>query len=375
MNEDRFVSSSSLGWKTIESLWDELKKVEILLNHWHDKLEHRAFGEIQDGDISYEDWRDIYTSNGWVEVAEFQCCYDPNKDSKSVNISEGYASYIEDKAYLTIWKIWYKYHQLWRGRLQKLESTRFDIRRVTQSAKLTEDETLFVCLGLSPSVFGTPHFRPLSLYEKTFAIDDIEFQDFEGNKRAINSGLYDENGLAPMEWFLKNTEEYKLLERNDSLKAVCGKFVRTKFLKWAFKHKYLKEYVIKYRDLNNSPYGEKFALKLFNHLSEGGVIRGNFEEMWQWNVAFGWNSLHWMADELQEIVPHKITYQFKAIKQYIDTKGMRSNLKDQYEPTPENEFEKKRHSEKFQLIGRCLTQLELELDKEKADGKKSKEGA
>ena len=368
MNEDRFVSSSSLGWKTIENLWDELKKVEYQLNYWHDKLEHRAFGEIQDGDISYEDWRDIYTSNGWVEVSEFQCCYDPNKDSKSVTISKGYASYIEDKAYLTIWKKWYQYHQLWRGRLHKLESTRFDIRRVTHSAKMTEDEALFVCLGLSPSVFQTPHFRPLSLYETTFKIKDIEYLDFEGNKQSINSGLYDENGLAPMEWFLKNTEEYKLLERNSSLRAVCGKFVTKKFLRWAFKHKFLKEYVIKYRDLNNSPYGEKFAFKLHKHLSEGDVIRGNFEEMWQWNRAFGWNSLHWLADELKEIVPHKISHHFVAIQRYIDTEGMRSKLNQQYEETGD-EYDKKRWVEKCELIGRCLTQLELELDKEKADGK------
>ena len=95
-------------------------------------------------------------------MSDFQSCYDP----QSVTSPKESASYELDKAYLTIWKVWNKYEQLWRGRLNKLEATRFDIRRVTQSTKMTEDETLFVCLGLSPSVFGTPHFRPLSLYEK-----------------------------------------------------------------------------------------------------------------------------------------------------------------------------------------------------------------
>ena len=358
--EENFVSTANLGWRTLEAMREELKRVEFQLNFWHDKFEHRAFGEIKDGNLSYEEWRDIYTSNGWVEVSDFQSCYDPESITKSKN----YASYELDKAYLTIWKVWYKYVQLWRGRLNKLEATRFDIRRVTQSTKMIEDEALFVCLGLSPSVFGTPHFRPLSLYEKTFEMDDIEYQDFEGNTHTINTGLYDENGLAPMEWFLKNTEEYKLLERNDSLKAICGRFITKKFMKWAFKHEYLKEYTIKYRDLNNSPYGEKFALELFEHLSEDDIIRGNFEEMWQWNQGFGWNTLHFLADEIKamDLTPNRITHQFKAIKKYIDTKGMKGNLNQQYEATGD-EFDKKRWVEKNELIARCLTRLELKLEK------------
>ena len=358
--EKNFISTANLGWKTLEAMREELKKAGYLLNFWHDKFEYRAFGEIKDGNLSYEEWRDIYTHNGWVEVSAFQSCYDP----QSVTSPKESASYELDKAYLTIWKIWNKYEQLWRGRLNKLEATRFDIRRVTQSTKMTEDETLFVCLGLSPSVFGTPHFRPLSLYERTFEMDDIEYQDFEGNTHTINTGLYDENGLAPMEWFLKNTEEYKLLERNDSLKAICGRFITKKFIKWAYKHEYLREYSIKYRDLNNSPYGEKFALELFNHLSEDDLIRGKFEEMWQWNIAFGWNSLHHLADEIKDmdLTPNKITRQFQALEQYIDYTG-KSDLADHYEPTPENEYEKKKYSEKFELIDRCLTRLELKLEK------------
>jgi len=358
--EKKFISTANLGYKTLEVLRKELEKVEHQLNYWHDKFEHRAFGEIKDGNLSYEEWRNIYTSNGWVEVSDYQSCYSP----KSVTTPKASASYELDKAYLTIWKIWDKYHHLWNARLNRLESERFDLRRVTQKDRITIDEALFICLGLSPSVFDTPQFRPLSLYETTYKIDDILYQDYEGNNFSINSGLYDENVLAPMEWYLQNTEEFKLIDANEKFKYESGELSSKKFLKWAFKHEYLTEYKIKYRDINNSPYGEKFALELFNHLSEDDIIRGNFVEMWQWNEAFGWNSLHWLADEIKsmDLTPNKIPYHFEAIQKYIDYTG-KANLKDQYEPTPENEIEKKRYSDKFELIGSSLTRLEKKLEK------------
>ena len=355
----KFISTANFGYKTIEVLREELKKVGYQTNYWHDKFEHRAFGEIKDGNLSYEEWRDIYTSNGWVEVSEYQSCYDP----KSVTSPKESASYELDKAYLTIWKIWYKYEQLWEGRLNKLDVTRFDLRRVTQAPKITIDEALFICLGLSPSVFGTPHFRPLSLYERTFEMDDIEYQDFEGNTHTINTGLYDEKGLSPIEWYLQSTEEFHLIDENEKFKCVSGRLFTKKFLKWAFKHEYLSEYEIKYRDLKDSPYGEKFAKELYDHLKEDEIISGNFDELWTWNEAFGWNSLHWLADEIKKmnLTPNKITYQFKAIEKYIDYTGD-TELNQHYEPTG-LEYDKKRWVEKNELIGRSLTRLELKLEK------------
>ena len=258
----KFISTANFGYKTIEVLREELKKVGYQTNYWHDKFEHRAFGEIKDGNLSYEEWRDIYTSNGWVEVSEYQSCYDP----KSVTSPKESASYELDKAYLTIWKIWYKYEQLWEARLNKLDVARFDLRRVTQTPKITIDEALFICLGLSPSVFGSPQFRPLSLYERTYEIDDIHYQDYEGNNYTINSGLYDEKGLSPIEWYFQSTEEFHLIDENEKFKCVSGRLFTKKFLKWAFNHKYLSEYEVKERNKNDSPYGEKFARVLYDQL-------------------------------------------------------------------------------------------------------------
>ena len=360
----KFISTANFGYKTIEVLREELKKVGYQTNYWHDKFEHRAFGEIKDGNLSYEEWRDIYTSNGWVEVSEYQSCYDP----KSVTSPKESASYELDKAYLTIWKIWYKYEQLWEARLNKLDVARFDLRRVTQTPKITIDEALFICLGLSPSVFGTPHFRPLSLYERTYEIDDIHYQDYEGNNYTINSGLYDEKGLSPIEWYLQSTEEFDLIDRNEKFKCVSGRLFTKKFLKWAFKHEYLSEYEVKERNKNDSPYGEKFARELYNHLEEDEIISGSFDELWTWNEAFGWNSLHWLADEIKDmgLTPNKITYQYEAIQKYIDYTD-KTPLAKQYEETGDD-FDKKRWVEKNELIARCLTRLELKL--EEKGGKK-----
>ncbi len=194
-------------------------------------------------------------------------------------------------------------------------------------------------------------------------MDDIEYQDFEGNTHTINTGLYDEKGLSPIEWYLQSTEEFHLIDENEKFKCVSGRLFTKKFLKWAFKHEYLSEYEIKYRDLKDSPYGEKFAKELYDHLKEDEIISGNFDELWTWNEAFGWNSLHWLADEIKKmnLTPNKITYQFKAIEKYIDYTGD-TELNQHYEPTG-LEYDKKRWVEKNELIGRSLTRLELKLEK------------
>ena len=352
----KFISPSTFAHTTTQLLREELTKVWYQLNAWHDKFEHRAFGEIKDGNLSYEEWRDIYTSNGWVEVSDFQSCYDP----QSVTTPKESASYELDKAYLTIWKIWYKYEQLWRGRLNRLESERFDLRRVTQAPKITIDEALFICLGLSPSVFKTPQFRPLSLYERTYEIDDIHYQDYEGNNFSINSGLYDENGLAPIEYYLQSREEYQLIDRNDKFKCTSGRLFSFKFLRWAYKHKYLEEYEIKIRDLKQSPWGEKFARKLFNHLTREGCIQGQFESLWQWN--YPWFTLHYLANELVGIGLIKTKKQFKDIKQYIDCDA---DLRKYYSENtdPESPADKKLRTKGCDEVDKALRPLERENDR------------
>ena len=61
-------------------------------------------------------------------------------------------------------------------------------------------------------------------------------------------------------------------------------------------------------------------------------------------------SLHHLADEIKEmdLTPNKIIRQYQAIEQYIDYTG-KSGLADQYEPSSENEYEKKRYSKKLSL--------------------------
>jgi|TARA_B110001454_G_scaffold1560_1_gene1447 hypothetical protein len=235
--EIQFTTPRTFTLNTIKELKQELNIVEDAMDYWHNKLEHRAFGEIEDGNLSYDEWKDIYTRNGWVEVSDFRSCYNP----KGVTSSDDWASYELDKAYLTIWKVWHRYHQLWRFRLNKLEVEPFDIRRVTQAPKITIDEALFVCLGLSPSVIGSTGFDKFSLGERRFEIDDIEYQDYEGNNYSINTDLYSNEGCGHMEWFLKHKEEHILLEKNDQLKCVSGRYFSNKFLKWAYRHNYLEE--------------------------------------------------------------------------------------------------------------------------------------
>jgi len=353
----KYITPQTLTYKTIDELRKELTIVEHTLNYWHDKLEHRAFGEIKDVNLSYDEWKDIYTRNGWVEVSDFNCCYNP----KSVTSPYDWASYELDKAYLTIWKQWDRYHLLWRFRLNKLEVERFDIRRVTQAPKITIDEALFIVLGLSPSVIGSVGFDEFSLAERRFEIDDIEYQDYEGNNLVINTALYSNDGLGHMEWFLKHKEEYFLIEKNEQFKCVSGRLFTKKFLKWAYKHNYLKEQVIKIRNTKDSPYGEKFASRLYNELLNEGVIAGQFEVMWGWLLPS--SSLHYLANQLIDLELTDSKQQYKDIQKYVDYTSTHP-LSKQYSET--SDIEKvvhkaddiwKLYSEKNKMIDKALKTL------------------
>jgi hypothetical protein len=69
----RLVTSSTYTHNIIEELRQELKTVEHIHNYWSEELKHRAFGEIKDGNLSYDEWREIYLRYGWEEVPEFMC--------------------------------------------------------------------------------------------------------------------------------------------------------------------------------------------------------------------------------------------------------------------------------------------------------------
>ena len=359
-DEMRFTRPIGLNHRTIEELRHEVSLLEHTVNYWHDKFEHRAFGEIKDGNLSYEEWRDIYTRNGWVEVSDFRSCYNP----KGVTSSDDWASYELDKAYLTIWKAWHRYHQLWRFRLNKLEVTRFDMRRVTHSPYTTIEEALFVCLGLSPSVIGSVGFDKFSLSERRFEIKDIEYQDYLGNNCIINTDLYSNDSYGHIEWYLRHKEEHTLVERvatrgqpsnfTDSIRS-------EKFLKWAFKHNYIEEIIIKIRHTKDSPFGEEFALKLHTELLNVGVISGAFVYMWEWHCP--WASLHYLANQLVECGLVEVKQQHKSIIKYIDYTSTRDLRKQYSENTNKDDpDEAKLYQDENKLIDKALTTLELERD-------------
>ena len=70
-----------------------------------------------------------------------------NRDNEQ---SGTWASYELDKSYSTFSKVWDKYYQKWKFRLNKLERERFDMRRVSQTQTTRIEEALFVLLGLEP---------------------------------------------------------------------------------------------------------------------------------------------------------------------------------------------------------------------------------
>ena len=367
----RFITSREFTHSTIEELKNELEIVKHAVDYWFGMFKYRAFGETKDGNLSYDEWREIYLRHGWEEVPEFMCFKVPKVLTnvlKPDEITHEWANYEKDKAILNIWRVWDTYLRVWRVRINKFESERFDIRLIEMKPKIAFDEAFFILLGLSPTLYGTHYFRPLSMFERTFEIADITYQDPDGNNCIFNSNLYaDESSHSPhlgklghMEWYLQEKEEYKLLDGNEKVKCVSGRIFQKKFTNWAFKNEYLFERELKHRNLKDSPYGEKFALELWKELIEEEVISGKFEMMWDWNL--GWNSLHYLADEIKAMDIVTTTYQFKDVVKYVDTTGMKAPLKDQYSESPEP-YEKKLYSIRNKLIDKALTRLEKRLEK------------
>ena len=224
----KFTVTRAFTHKTVADLRKELKLVKNIVEYWEDKVNKRAFGEINTENISFEKWREIHAGYGWIELEDYRCFYNPT----SVNINEAvitalpsiegnsdneqsgtWSSYELDKSYLSFWKVWNKYYQKWDFRLRKLEMERFDMRRVSQTQTTRIEEALFVLLGLSPSVQGTEGFENFSLSERLFETDSIEYQDYQGNKLVINSNLYSNDDYGHLEWYLKQKKEYVLIER------------------------------------------------------------------------------------------------------------------------------------------------------------------
>jgi hypothetical protein len=360
--EMKFITSRAFTHNTIEELKQELKMVKHTVDYWFGMFKNRAFGEIKDGNISYLKWKNIYKRKGWVEVPEFRCVCNP----EGVTTSDDWASYELDKSYLTIWKKWYQYHERWNFRIAKLESERFDIRRIEELTDTTINECLLAILGLSPSVIDKVGFEKFSFGERLFEIKDIEYQDYEGNELTINTKIYANDGFGYIEWCLRQKEEYILLERlaTRGQPSNFSDFIRSeKFLKWAYEYGYLIERVFKIRNISNSPWGEDFALKLHQELVNIGYIKGAFEYMWERVDGMSESSLHYLTNELvnADLIPTK--HPFASIEKYIEYNSPKPLRKQYSENTDsDNPNEAKLRPSESDLLDSAITKLELERD-------------
>jgi len=331
----KFTVTRAYTHKTVAELREELLRVKSIVDYWEDKSDKRAFGEIKAGNISFEKWREIYASFGWIELEEYRCFYNP----KSVSIDEEmitslpsiegnsdneqsgtWASYELDKSYSSFWKVWNKYYQKWHFRLNKLEMARFDMRRVSQTQTTRIEEALFVLLGLSPSVQGTEGFENFSLSERLFETDSIEYQDYQGNKLVINSNLYSNDDYGHLEWYLKQKKEYALIERlatRGQPSDFSDRLSSAKFNEWAYKNNYIEDRVPMIRNTGESPFGEGFAFSLFSGLVEVGYLKGSFDCMWNLADGMSWMSLHYLANEIVNRKLIQTNSPFEHIKKYI----------------------------------------------------------
>jgi len=331
----KFTVTRAYTHKAVAELREELLRVKSIVDYWEEKSNKRAFGEIKTGNISFEKWKEIYASFGWIELDEYRCVYNP----KSVSIDEEmitalpsiegnsdneqsgtWASYELDKSYSSFWKVWNKYYQKWHFRLNKLEMARFDMRRVSQTQTTRIEEALFVLLGLSPSVQGTEGFENFSLSERLFETDSIEYQDYQGNKLVINSNLYSNDDYGHLEWYLKQKKEYVLIERlatRGQPSDFSDRLSSAKFNEWAYKNNYIEDRVPMIRNTGESPFGEGFAFSLFNGLVEVGYLKGSFDCMWNLADGMSWMSLHYLANEIVNRKLIQTNCPFEHIKKYI----------------------------------------------------------
>jgi len=320
---------------TIKELRDELKLVKNIAEYWEEKSNRRAFGLIQNGNVSFEKWRKIYSKHGWAEISEYRCFYNtksvkiendsitalPSIEGNRDNEQSGtWASYELDKSYSTFSNIWKKYFNKWKFRLDKLERERFDMRRVSQTQTTRIEEALFVLLGLSPSVQGTTGFENFSLSERLFETDSIEYQDYQGNKLVVKSNLYSNDDYGPIEWYLKKKKEYMLIERlatRGQPSDFSDRLSSIKFNEWAYKNHYLEDRLPQIRNSDDSPFGEGFAFKLYSELVDIGYIKGAFDYIWELADGMSWTSLRYLASELSSRQLVHTSMPFEDIKKYI----------------------------------------------------------
>ena len=224
------------------------------------------------------------------------------------------------------------YHQLWSRRITKIENELFDWSRAEKLSKISIEESLFICLGFSASILEHPPFQDFSL-----------------------------DGVGLIENYLLSTEEYLLIKRE-----FPSEISSKKFLRWATKHNYLEQVEIKWRNTKDSPYGEEFAMKLYQLLSREGLITGSFEQLWEWHEHSSWASLHFLALELIRSNLVDVKQKFSSIEKYIDYHSS-TPLRQQYEyalDISNATADEKAWNAENDRISRVITKLEKDKEKE-----------
>ena len=123
------------------------------------------------------------------------------------------------------------------------------------------------------------------------------------------------------------------------------------------------ERVFKIRNISDSPWGEDFALKLYQELVNIGYIKGAFEYMWERVDGMSESSLHYLTNELvnADLVPTK--HPFASIEKYIEYNSPKPLRKQYSENTDsDNPNEAKLRPSESDLLDSAITKLELERD-------------
>jgi hypothetical protein len=242
------LASPKKGIRTRIKIAEYIDTLHKIRNAALDSLHNRAFGELDnfkdEGQISYEDWRNIYLKHEWVEAPEYQCFYNPKNETQLGDVkirnqlikgerAYEYKNYKQEMLYVYSYEVWNKYLTSWKLKYSLIEATPIDLSILTSLSKITIEEALFVTLGISPSVLLESGFHDWDLFElKPPQEKEIDFKDYKGRDCKISSGI---NNL--IEDKLTHTSEYKIL-----IREFGGKQINTKdFIDWALRSEHIQD--------------------------------------------------------------------------------------------------------------------------------------
>jgi len=216
--------SDSKRLETIIWLAKHLETTLVVTKAQLKHLDERAFGELNnfynEKQITYKQWRDIYTNHGWIEEPEYKCCYNPSDSKQHRDVSDrnqgikgrevfAFTSYQKDMLYKDSYEVWSSYFTRWQLKYSLIQSAQFNLNLLTSLSYITIEEALFALLGINPNVLSESGFHDWRLYDlKAPEVKKITYQDNTGREWTTDTGTtnFFEEKLA-------NTQEYKLLLR------------------------------------------------------------------------------------------------------------------------------------------------------------------